>query len=102
MVVKTDVSIKLPIDVYGRIAPRSGLSLNNCIDIGAGVIDSNFRGNIGVLLINNSACDTFHVKVGDAIAQLILEKIWYPPIAIEVASFEDDDIMERGARGFGS
>ena len=60
------------------------------------MIDSNFRGNIGVLLINNSTCDSFHVKIGDAIAQLILEKIWHPPIATEVSSFEDD-ISERGA-----
>ena len=45
--VKTDIQIKVPHGTYGRIAPRSGLSWKNHIDIGAGVVDEDYRGNVG-------------------------------------------------------
>ena len=45
--VKTDIQIKVPSGTYGRIAPRSGLSWKNHIDIGAGVVDEDYRGNVG-------------------------------------------------------
>lgn len=47
--VKTDIQIKVPSGTYGRIAPRSGLSWKNHIDIGAGVVDEDYRGNVGEL-----------------------------------------------------
>jgi len=46
----TDLQIQLPND-YGRIAPRSGLALKHHIDIGGGVIDQDYRGNVGVIII---------------------------------------------------
>ena len=55
-------------------APRSGLALKNGIDVGAGVVDYDYRGNVGVILFNFSDID-FEVKRGDRIAQLIIEKI---------------------------
>lgn len=55
--VKTDLSIKLPSSTYGRVAPRSGLALKNFIDTGAGVIDEDYRGPVGVLLFNHSDQD---------------------------------------------
>ena len=55
-------------------APRSGLALKHGIDVGAGVVDYDYRGNVGVILFNFSDTD-FEVKRGDRIAQLIIEKI---------------------------
>ena len=77
ILVSTDIAIQVPPGTYGRIAPRSGLSVKNCIDIGAGVIDKDYRGQIKMLLINHSDYE-FLVQQGDRIAQLILEQIKTP------------------------
>ncbi|KYN04316.1 Deoxyuridine 5'-triphosphate nucleotidohydrolase [Cyphomyrmex costatus] len=95
--VKTDLQIEVPFGTYGRIAPRSGLAWKNHIDVGAGVIDADYRGNVGVVLFNHSNED-FEVVPGDRIAQLICEKITYPKIE-EVDTLTD---TSRGAEGFGS
>ena len=79
------------------IAPRSSLAWKHSIDVGAGVIDSDYRGNIGVILFNHSD-DTFVVNEKDRIAQLILERIATPPV-VEVAELTE---TTRGAGGFGS
>lgn len=55
--VKTDLAIKVPSGTYGRVAPRSGLAWKNFIDTGAGVIDEDYRGNVGVILFNHSDQD---------------------------------------------
>ncbi|AFC40560.1 dUTPase [Goose adenovirus 4] len=96
-VVFTDLSFKFPYGCYGRIAPRSGLAAKFMIDVGAGVIDPDFRGNVGVVLFNFSD-KRFHISRGDRIAQLICEKAVFPSIQI-VDSLEDS---ERGSAGFGS
>ena len=95
MLIPTGWKFKLPPGTYGRIAPRSGLSLKG-IDVGAGVIDRDYRGEIKVLLINNSA-QPFAVNKGDRIAQLICEKIVYPYIKEDIL-----DYTTRGDKGFGS
>ena len=56
-VVQTGLAISLPSGVYARIAPRSGLAVKKFIDVGAGVIDSDYRGEIGVVLFNHSAVE---------------------------------------------
>lgn len=95
--VRTDIALAIPVGYYGRVAPRSGLS-NKGFDVGAGVIDSGYRGEIKVLMINNSTEDrTFHV--GNKFAQLILTKIMDRPILEKV---EDLPSSERGEGGFGS
>ncbi|XP_054858757.1 deoxyuridine 5'-triphosphate nucleotidohydrolase, mitochondrial isoform X2 [Eublepharis macularius] len=96
-VVKTDIQISLPSGCYGRVAPRSGLAANHFIDVGAGVIDEDYRGNVGVVLFNFGK-ETFKVKRGDRIAQLICERIYYPELE-EVQVLDD---TERGSGGFGS
>lgn len=53
MLVKTDLSIAIPEGYYGRIAPRSSLAWKNHIDVGAGVIDEDYRGPLGVVLFNH-------------------------------------------------
>ncbi|NXG72350.1 DUT protein, partial [Baryphthengus martii] len=96
-VVKTDIQIALPSGCYGRVAPRSGLAAKHFIDVGAGVIDEDYRGNVGVVLFNFGK-ETFEVKKGDRIAQLICERICYPELE-EVQALDD---TERGEGGFGS
>ena len=95
--VKTDISIQIPTGYYGRVAARSGLALKHSIDIGAGVIDEDYRGNVGVIMFNHGD-QTFTVSRGDRIAQLLLEKIITPDV-IEV---DELDSTERNANGFGS
>ena len=68
---ETGLAVALPTGTYARIAPRSGLAIRNFINIGAGVLDSDYRGKIKVVLFNYSAED-FKVQAGDRIAQLIL------------------------------
>nr|XP_009938590.1 PREDICTED: deoxyuridine 5'-triphosphate nucleotidohydrolase, mitochondrial [Opisthocomus hoazin] len=96
-VVKTDIQIALPSGCYGRVAPRSGLAAKHFIDVGAGVIDEDYRGNVGVVLFNFGK-ESFEVKKGDRIAQLICERICYPELE-EVQALDD---TERGEGGFGS
>lgn len=96
--VKTDLAIVVPEGTYGRIAPRSGLAVKHAIDVGAGVIDSDYRGNVCILLFNHSDED-FMVFGGDRVAQLILEKIQVP---VEVAEVDALDETLRNSGGFGS
>ena len=96
-IIKTDLAISLPPGTYGRVAPRSGLAAKFSIDVGAGVIDADYRGNVGVILFNHSD-SAFHYSVGDRIAQLVVEKISMP-VAFEVQELED---TQRGQGGFGS
>ena len=77
--VKTDLRVKVPPGTYGRIAPRSGLALSNQIDVGAGVIDADYRGNVGIILFNHGN-DDFKINAGDRIDQLICEKIVYADV----------------------
>lgn len=88
-------------DYYMRIAPRSGLSVKSSIDIGAGVIDSDYRGEIMICVINNSLTDTFKIQKRDKIAQMILTKIDRPEIS-EYTNEWNETETERGVGGFGS
>ena len=71
--IKTNISMEITPGYYGRIAPRSGLAYKNGIDVLAGVIDSDYRGDIGVILYNTDKNIDFTVKKGDRIAQIIFE-----------------------------
>lgn len=111
-VVKTNLAIAIPHDCYARVAPRevlpmlstntelagSGLAAKKAIDVGAGVVDADYRGEIGVVLFNHGDAD-FEVKRGDRIAQLILEKVH-----LDATLIEKDELPNtaRGASGFGS
>lgn len=94
---KTDVQVKVPHGTYGRVAPRSGLAWKNHIDIGAGVVDEDYRGNVGVVMFNHAEVE-FSIKAGDRIAQLVCEKIAYPELEV----LETLDETVRGEGGFGS
>ena len=75
---------------------KSGVCICVCL-LGAGVIDQDYRGNVGVILFN-FAESPFEVKKGDRIAQLICERIFTPTL-VEVSQLSD---TERGEGGFGS
>lgn len=100
VLVKTGVAIELPFRYEAQVRPRSGLALKHGITVlnAPGTIDSDYRGDIGVILYN-AGSETFWIKPGDRIAQLVVS-----PIAI--ARFMDTgDVLsetERGAGGFGS
>ena len=97
-VVKTGIKLSVPAGFYGRIAPRSGLAVKNGIDVLAGVIDSGYNGEIGVVLINTDKFESVSLPKSSRIAQLIFEKC-------EDMNFETVlslDISERDAGGFGS
>ena len=103
--IRIGVRVVLPRGTYGRVAPRSGLSLKG-IDVGAGVVDCDYEGLIGVVLINNA--DTPRaISVGERVAQLICERIATPPRRAVSTQQASDEHRRRHARecgdtGFGS
>lgn len=102
--IATDLQILIPAGCYGRIASRSGLALNSSIDVAGGVIDRDYMGNIGVILVNNSP-KPYYVHRGDKIAQIIIERYVEPKDVVELETYISayfNDFDERGDRGFGS
>jgi dUTP pyrophosphatase len=92
--IKTNVSMAIPYNHYGRIAPRSGLAYKSGIDVLAGVIDADYRGDIGVILYNTDTNNDFNVEVGDKIAQIIIEKC-------HMVNFIETDNLQSTKRGEG-
>lgn len=97
VLVRTDLCVMLPENTYGRVAARSGLALRHGLLVGAGVIDEDYRGNVGVLLFNHSDVDV-ELQAGERVAQLIVEKI----LRCDVVEAGEPDDTARGERGFGS
>ena len=95
--ISTQLSVAIPVGYYGRIAPRSGLAYKRAIDVLAGVVDPDYRGEIKVILVNHGR-EGYRFEKGDRIAQLVLEKIITPEV-VQVDSLED---TQRGEGGFGS
>lgn len=98
-IVKTGIFIELPLGFEAQVRPRSGLAFKNGITVlnSPGTIDADYRGEIGVILVNLSA-EEFMIQDGERIAQMVIAKHeqaqW-----IEVEALENS---ERGAGGFGS
>ena len=96
-VVSTGLSFELPPGVYGRVAPRSGLAVKHGLQVGAGVVDPDYTGEVKVVLFNHDK-NTFVIKPGYRIAQLVLERFETPDVEeVEVVAETD-----RGDNGFGS
>ena len=95
--VRTGVAVAVPRGFYGRVAPRSGLAVRHGIDVLAGVIDSDYRGELLCALVNHGR-EPFEVEPGARVAQLVVEAIATP----EPAWAEDLEETDRGAGGFGS
>lgn len=97
--VKTGLFISLPEGYEAQVRPRSGLALKNGITVlnTPGTIDADYRGEIGVILVNLSA-EEFTINDGDRIAQMVIAK-HETPTWEEVDTLEE---TERGEGGFGS
>ena len=95
--IDTGIRISIWVGHYGRIEGRSGLAMNHDIVPFCGIIDEDYRGPIAVKLFNHSDKD-YVVKIGDRIAQLIIQPYATPTIT-KVHSLNN---TERGSSGFGS
>ena len=91
------IKIELPSGTVGRIASRSGLSVKSNLEVGAGWIDSDYRGEINVELKNFSS-KPYNVRVGDRVAQLVI----LPIVDIKVEAVVSLKETERNSSGFGS
>lgn len=98
--VGTGVAVAIPEGCAGLVLPRSGLAARYGVALvnSPGLIDSGYRGEVRVLLLNTDRTERFEVAVGDRIAQLLLVRFESGP-AEEVASLDE---TARGAGGFGS
>jgi len=94
---RTGLSVAIPQGFYGRVAPRSGLAVKNGLDVLAGVIDSDYRGEVCCALLNTGDAP-IELPMGSRLCQLIIEQIITP------APAWTDDLEEtsRGTGGFGS
>lgn len=98
-IVKTGLFIELPVGYEAQVRPRSGLAAKKGITVlnSPGTIDADYRGEIGVILVNLSN-ETFTIENGERVAQLVISKH-------EHISWEEVEVLEetvRGAGGFGS
>jgi dUTP pyrophosphatase len=103
--IPTGIAMEIPGDCYARIAPRSGLAFHHGLMINAGVIDSDYRGEVKVIMYNPGST-AYHIAAGDKIAQLIFERIYAPSSLFVVVSDGTESSAlsssERGGQGFGS
>ena len=97
--IKTGLFLEIPEGYEAQVRPRSGLALKNGITVlnSPGTIDADYRGEIGVILINPSS-ENFEINSGDRIAQLIFAKV-EQAVWFETESLNE---TERGLGGFGS
>ncbi len=98
--IPTGIALEIPLGYAGFIQPRSGLALEHGIGIvnSPGLIDSGYRGEVAVILINFDKDKSFRVKKGDKVCQLVIQKVENPDIEV----VEDLDNTKRGRAGWGS
>lgn len=99
VLVKTGLFLEIPLGFEAQVRPRSGLAFKNGITVlnSPGTIDADYRGEIGVILVNLSN-DSFVIENGERIAQLVFSKV-EQAIWLET---ENLSVTNRGAGGFGS
>jgi dUTP pyrophosphatase len=98
--VPTGIAVEIPPGQAGLVLPRSGLAARHGISVvnAPGLVDSGYRGEVRVLLLNTDREQPFELAAGDRIAQLVLVRVELPT-PVEVQSLTDS---VRGAGGFGS
>ena len=97
VIVKTGIAVAIPEGYYGRFAPRSGLSVKYCVEVGAGVVDSGYRGEIMVHLYSHGG-KRLHIVPGDRIAQLIITPCASPVIqTVDMLPSSDSGAVDFGS-----
>ncbi len=98
--VPTGIAIAIPEGFAGFVQPRSGLAAKHGISVvnGPGLIDSGYRGEIKVILINHDPAEPFSIKRGDKIAQLVIQRVAKARFNL----VQDLEGTKRGSGGFGS
>jgi dUTP pyrophosphatase len=98
--VPTGIAVAIPRGYAGFVLPRSGLAARHGIALvnSPGLIDSGYRGEVAVVIINTDKHEAFHIKRGDRIAQLVIQKV----IEATTLRVEELDETSRGSGGFGS
>ena len=97
LLISTGIAVATPPNTYFRIAPRSGLANKFGADVLAGVVDEDYRGVVGVILLNTGD-EKIIIKHGDRIAQGIVELV----VPCEVEEVDELPPTDRGSNGFGS
>ena len=97
--VSTGIRMAIPDDYFGKVMPRSGLTVRHGLDVGAGVIDADYRGVVHVVLFNHSD-DSYTVECGTRIAQLVFLRCAMDMQLREVQVSTQE--TKRSVRGFGS
>ena len=96
--INTGVAVAIPAGHVGIVKSKSGLSVKAQLEVGAGVIDSDYRGELMVHIYNHHWRDNYEFKAGDKIAQLLIVPIFTP----ELDLVDDLDETDRAEKGFGS
>jgi dUTP diphosphatase len=99
-VVPTGIAVEIPEGYAGFVQPRSGLAARHGIGLvnSPGLIDSGYRGEIKVILVNTDVREPFAIEPGMRIAQLVV----MPVPAVRLVEADELAVSERGGRGFGS
>lgn len=97
--VRTGLVVEIPPGFEGQVRPRSGLALKHAVTVlnTPGTVDSGYRGEVGVILVNHGTAD-FAVAAGDRVAQFVLARFE----TARVVEADDLSRTERGEGGFGS
>lgn len=100
MVIPTGIAVAIPEAFAGLVQPRSGLAARHGVGVvnAPGLIDSGYRGEVKVILINLDLAEPFHVRRGDKIAQLVI----YPVPAVAFREVDELPMTNRADGGFGS
>ena len=98
--VPTGIAVAIPRGYAGFVLPRSGLAARHGIALvnSPGLIDSGYRGEVAIVMINTDKHEAFHIKRGDRIAQLVIQKV----IEATAVQVDELDATSRGEGGFGS
>ncbi len=96
-IIQTGIKMAIPQGYFGNIRDRSGLAAKQAAHVLAGVVDSGYRGDVGVVMINLGK-EPIEIKKGDRVAQMLIQKIETPTI-VEAENLDD---TTRGDGGFGS
>jgi dUTP pyrophosphatase len=98
--IPTGIAVAIPPGYAGFVLPRSGLASRHGIALvnSPGLVDSGYRGEMAIVMINTDKIEAFHIKRGDRIAQLVIQKVE----DVMIVKVDELDETSRGAGGFGS